>query len=164
LDGTGTFVWVKKPPMVTLYIDNRAHGSVAMACGQLAWTVKANAQEMRTILAPPKGGECPLTIDRRAVGELDGAHYLVDVSATRTYRFRTVVYTAGGVLQFGLDAPALPPPTTSGRQPLHKLPGQVDFFLTPFPKTITVTVVRFKNGPNFPGSETRTRTELLQID
>jgi hypothetical protein len=157
LTGDSTAVQIKKRPTATLYIDNRRHQAVEVSCGQLRIAVSAGAAVCRTILAPPRGGQYPLLLDGRAIGEPAGEHCLVDVVGARTYRFQSLIYARSGfdAMTWG-DRPA-PEGHYSGRH-LHKVPGKVDYFLTPAPRSLTVR--RLKGFSFLPEK----RAELLEAD
>jgi hypothetical protein len=155
LEGDSTWVRVKAEPLVVLYIDNRGQPAVTFSCGQVRFHVAADETGPRTILGPRDRAAHPLCIHGRPVGVLTGAHHLVDVSGTRTYRARTVTY--GGMFPF------LRPPAGGGehflsRGRLHTLPGKVDYFLSRAPEKIQVS--RLSGMPAVPEE----RTELTEME
>jgi hypothetical protein len=133
--GFGNIVSLNEIALTRLYIDNRDHGEVKLACGEWQACIAAGGKEQLRVPAPPASVHCPLTMDGKEIGSLEGDDLLVDTLGTRSYEFRTVLYE--GVLNpFLLGPPAPRPCFVWGH--LHKLPGKIDFFLEPAPQEIRV--------------------------
>jgi hypothetical protein len=148
-------------PTSSLYVDNKGNDAIEVACGEVKFKVAAGARERLAVLTPPPGSRIPLTLDGEEVGVLDGDHVLIDVTGSRTYRFRELVYSAG------VDPAWLNPNHVPDRLPtpdiviepgyVHKLPRKLDYFLSPPPPTITITTIQGNLWV------TETRTELVQM-
>jgi hypothetical protein len=143
-------------PTTIIYLDNRDHQEVRLACGQLTVTGAASAKQSFRIPALPPGARCTVALDGKEIGTLEDRNVLVDALGTRSYRFRTVTY-AGALEQLmtRLPQPGAEPQddVTFFRQShLHALPGKVDFFLEPAPNEIKVRTF----SPVAAGKETRT--------
>jgi hypothetical protein len=134
LAGGSTWIVVKKFRTLSLFVDNRRHSAIKLACGQIHIPVAADALTRRTIPAPSQREGYPLTIDGRAVGELNGESYLIDAIGTRSYRLRECVY-GGDQLLVDRQRPA---DAFYRGHHLHKLPKAIDYFLRQAPKKITV--------------------------
>jgi hypothetical protein len=153
----GGRVSVKPIVVVSLFIDNRDHAAIDLACGAVHREVAVGQTAQWTFAAPDPPARYPLRIDGRDVGRLAGANYLVDVAGTRTYRLREMKYTQFALLGEGETAR----PTVFKPAPLHKLPDRIDFFLSPAPETITVKEVSI-NGITIPAGD-QSRWELVEL-
>jgi hypothetical protein len=160
--------YLNKIPMARLYVDNRNNAGVTLACGKLGYRVAANSQKRLSIPALPRGGQCPVTINGKVVGVLQGDDVLVDTPGTRSYRLRTVVYTSGFSWRHRLpgkerEVPPLrdllpPEDRVFHRGHVHVLPGEIDYFLEPHPGQITVrTFIGLRE-------EWHTRQELCETE
>jgi hypothetical protein len=162
-DVYGNDIVLDRVPTAFLYIDNKGHKAVDLACGALTLQVGADGRESYEFLALPEGKSFPMNIDGKEVGVVNSAHTLIDVEGTRTYRLRHIVYQSGLGLALALDpnhaADHLPPPDDSfAGKHVHKLPGKVDYVFTAAPEKITV------HGFQGMMAQNETRTELLPVD
>jgi hypothetical protein len=153
----GERVSVKPITVVSLFIDNRDHATVALACGAVQREVAAGQSAQWTFAAPDPPARYPLRIDGRDAGRLAGANYLLDVAGTRTYRLREMKYTQFVLLGEGEG----PRPTVFKPAHLHQLPQRIDYFLSPAPESITVKEVSI-NGITIPALD-QTRWELVEL-
>jgi hypothetical protein len=151
-----------KVPTTFVYIDNKGHDAVELAYGEARIRVAAGARERRAVVAPPLGSHFRLTLDGKEVGMLDGDRVLIDVTGSRSYRLQEVVYTSGFNPAW-MNPNYVPdrrstPDVFFALGHVHKLPREVDYFLTPHPPEITVETFQ---GHGFMEA---TRTELVEVE
>lgn len=125
-------------PNVTLFLDNRGCPKSELAYGQLKVILAENTATDLTVPAARLTENMNVSLNGKGIGSIDvrpssSGNYLMDCSGKRSYHWRTVSY--------GAPITTNEPDQFMSGKFLHRVLGNVDYFIEPAPQRIRTTGV-----------------------
>jgi hypothetical protein len=120
----------------TLFLDNRGCPKSELAYGQLKIILAENTTTQLTVPAARLAENMGVSFNGQRIGSIDisslsSGNYLIDCSGKRSYRWRRVSY--------GVSITTNTPDQFMTRKYLHRVSGNVEYFIEPAPQRIRTT-------------------------